>query len=225
VADPGAPVPGPHHDRALAWDYENGFYLTSPVQRFGKALAQYELYKRIVELPGSVMEFGVYKGTSLVRLLTFREVLERAISRAVVAFDAFGAFPRVDDGDDRRFIEQFESAGGPGYPRQEIEDYLWAKSFQNFELVEGDVFATLPAYLEANPQTRVALLHLDMDVYEPTKFVLDHLAGRIVAGGVVMVDDYGTVSGATRAVDEFCRDASFRPEKLPMAHIPAFLQF
>jgi hypothetical protein len=38
-----------------------------------------------------------------------------------------------------------------------------------------------------------------------------------------VLDDYPTVAGATRAVDEFFRDRNVRIEKLPLAHIPAYL--
>ena len=67
-----------------SWDYENGFYLTSPVNRIGKQLAQYELYKKIVNIPGEVLEFGVYKGASIIRFATYRELLENTYSRKII---------------------------------------------------------------------------------------------------------------------------------------------
>ncbi|HEV8065489.1 MAG TPA: TylF/MycF/NovP-related O-methyltransferase, partial [Acidimicrobiales bacterium] len=190
-----------HFSREDAWDYENGFYLTSDVSRLGKAIAQYELYKRIVGLPGSVLEFGVYKGASLARLLTFRAILEAAGSRAVTAFDNFGEFPRSGDRDDLKFIEDFEGVVGAGFGVEEVREYLSAKGFDNFELVPGDVFDTLPNYVADHPQLRIALLHVDVDVYEPTRLVLDCVGDRVVPGGLVVIDDYGAVAGATRAVD------------------------
>ena len=54
-------------DQDRQWDYENGFYLTSHVTRIAKLLAHYELYKSIADLPGHVVECGVYKGASLIR--------------------------------------------------------------------------------------------------------------------------------------------------------------
>jgi len=60
-------------DAAKCWDYENGFYLTSDIRRMSKLVNHYELYKKIIHLPGQVLEFGVYKGNSLIRFLTFRE--------------------------------------------------------------------------------------------------------------------------------------------------------
>jgi hypothetical protein len=213
-----------HHAAENAWEYENGFYLTSGVERLGKAIAQYELYKRITDLPGDVLEFGVYKGTSLARLLSFRELLEAPSSRRIIGFDAFGQFPRTGDDDDRNFIEAFENQGGPGYSDTEISHYLTSKHFRNFDLVAGDIFETLPKYLELHPHLRIAMLHLDLDVYEPTKFVLAHLGDRMVNSGVVLIDDYGTVSGATRAVDEWNVRHHRTIRKLSISHIPAFVE-
>ncbi len=219
--DPHAPFA---HERA--WEYENGFYLTSPVARMGKALAQYELYQQITGLPGDVLELGVYKAASLVRWLTFRALLEADASRRVWGFDAFGPFPAGDVGgaSDRAFIRRFEEAGGDGLSIHEVSAYLAAKGFTNVELVPGDVQETLPKVLEQRPELRVALLHLDLDVYEPTALALGLLVDRMVPGGLIVIDDYGQVEGATRAVDELCRDRGLSLEKLPISHVPAFLR-
>ena len=71
------------------WDYENGFYWFSPKSRLNKLLAHYELYKKIIEIPGHIFEFGVYKAVSLVRFATFRDAIENDLSRKIVGFDAF----------------------------------------------------------------------------------------------------------------------------------------
>jgi len=42
-------------DSEMCWDYENGFYLTSHPNRIGKLVAHYELYKKIVHLPGEIL--------------------------------------------------------------------------------------------------------------------------------------------------------------------------
>lgn len=80
-------------DVSKKWDYENGFYLTCETSRIGKLLNHLEIYKKIIDLPGDVLEFGVYKGASIVRLLSFRNLLENQFSRKVIGFDIFGKFP------------------------------------------------------------------------------------------------------------------------------------
>jgi hypothetical protein len=57
----------------------------------------------------------------------------------------------------------------------------------------------------------IAVLHLDGDWYESTRTILDALYGRVVAGGFVVVDDYGHWPGCRRAVDEFLGRTGERP--------------
>lgn len=211
---------------ANVWDYENGYYWFADRRRFGKFCAHYELYRRIVGLPGDVLEFGVYKAASLIRMAVFRDLLETAYSRKIYGFDAFGDFPTdgLSMSSDHSFVPAFESAGGPGLDVADVEAILRDKGCgDNVRLVKGNVIETLPAFLIENPQTRIALLHLDMDVYEPTRVVIEQLWDRIVPGGVMMVDDYNAVEGATRAIDEFVAKSGRRIEKLPMSHVPAFI--
>jgi len=211
---------------ADVWDYENGFYWFSHPTRLNKMLAHYELYKMIANLPGDVFELGVYKGASLLRLATFRNSLENDHSRKIVGFDAFGKFPtkNLSMSEDSDFITHFESVGGDGLDRNELEQLIDAKGFRNLELCAGNVFDTLPEYLNENPQTRVAFLHLDMDVREPTTFALESLWDRVVPGGLVVLDDYSAVAGETDAVDEFLKHKRVTIEKLPFYYVPAFVR-
>lgn len=52
----------------------------------------------------------------------------------------------------------------------------------------------------------LAILRIDGDWYESTKVCLDGLYDRVVNGGFVIVDDYGTFIGCRQAVDEFLAD-------------------
>lgn len=209
------------------WDYENGFYLTSHVTRLAKMLAHYELYKTIVGLPGHVVECGVYKGASFLRFATFREILESAHSRKMIGFDAFGRFPDDnEDADNKSFVRRFSDAGGDGIGRESLVEVLAHKGFDNCELIEGDICRTVPQYVVDHPELKISLLHVDVDVYQPTKVILEHLFNRVVKGGLVVFDDYGTVAGETRAIDEFLEKAEreLLIEKLPISHIPAYIR-
>ncbi|MFR3567592.1 MAG: TylF/MycF/NovP-related O-methyltransferase [Paraclostridium sordellii] len=206
-----------------SWDYENGFYLTSPVNRMGKQLAQYELYKKIVNIPGEVLEFGVYKGASIIRFATYRELLENTYSRKIIGFDIFGEFPKTDNDDDNKFIQRFEEQGGNGISKEALEDFIKHKNINNIELIKGNIFDTLDEFLEKNKQIKISLLHLDLDVYKPTKFILEKLYERMVPGGIIVFDDYGTVKGATDAIDEFLKEKNKKIEKLSLCYIPSFI--
>lgn len=58
-----------------------------------------------------------------------------------------------------------------------------------------------------------SFVHVDVDIYEPTKSSVEFFYPRLNTGGVLLCDDYGftTCPGATRAVDEFLAD---KPEKM-----------
>ncbi|MGC9331684.1 MAG: TylF/MycF/NovP-related O-methyltransferase [Bacteroidales bacterium] len=211
-------------DLSKKWDYENGFYLTSEQGRIGKLVSHLEIYKQIIGLPGEVLEFGVYKGTSLIRLLTFRELFEHNFSRKVIGFDAFGKFPDdLSKNEDKEFVKKFEKAGGYGISKPELEKHIDRKGINNYELIAGDIKTTLPEFLRNNPALKISLLHIDVDVYEPTKIILELLWEKIVRGGILMLDDYGTVSGETKAVDEFFSKKNIVIRKERFYNIPSYI--
>ena len=213
-------------DTDSAFDYENGFYLTSEQKRLQKLIAHYELYKKITSLPGAVVELGVFKGASFLRFASFRDMLETANSRTLIGFDAFGRFPQPQDkaATDLAFIAKFEALAGNGISEVELQQCLDYKGLKNTQLIAGDIIETLPAYLAAHPELRIALLHIDVDVYEPSKLALDLLYKHVVRDGLNIFDDYGTVEGETLAVDEFIQQHNLRLRKLSCSHIPAYIQ-
>lgn len=213
-------------DHIDLWDAENVFYLKSHPSRFAKFLAHYELYRRIQNLPGAIVECGVYKGASLCRFAAFRTLLENDYSRKIYGFDAFGEFPTdgLQSDADRVFIEGFENAGGGGISQEDLEQAVSDKGHANVELVKGNVFETVPILLKREPHLRIAFLHLDLDVYEPTKACLDHFLPHMVPGGLIVFDDYNAVEGATRAADELCRARGVPLQKLPFYNVPSFVE-
>ncbi|MDF7811137.1 TylF/MycF/NovP-related O-methyltransferase [Hymenobacter sp. YC55] len=211
-------------DSAQAITYENGFYLTSDITRLAKAMGHFEIYRMITHLPGQVVECGVFKATSLVRWATFRELLESPFSRRVIGFDIFGSFPRHDDEADNAFAARHDDVAGQGLSMEQVQAVLTHKGIRNVELIPGDVIETVPAYVAAHPELRVALLHIDVDVYKPSKVALDALYDIVVPGGLIVFDDYGTVAGETRAVDELLLQHGLTLQKLPYTHTPSFIR-
>ena len=63
-------------------------------KRILKLLDHYEVYNKILDIKGDIIECGVFKGASLIRFLTFRDLIEKKDKRKIIGFDAFGKFPR-----------------------------------------------------------------------------------------------------------------------------------
>ena len=171
-------------------------------------ISLYEIYKQIVGLPGDIAELGVYKGCSAIRLATFRNMLENDNKRRLILFDSFGSFPRenVEGNHDNNYISRFENDGGDGFDSDQIQMIFDRKGFNNISLIKGNVFSTVPNFLENNPHIRFSLIHFDLDVYEPTIFALRSLWDHVVPGGIFVFDDYNGFPGATTAVEEFMRN-------------------
>jgi predicted O-methyltransferase YrrM len=74
---------------------------------------------------------------------------------------------------------------------------------------QGDATRVVRAW----PERRYSFVHLDVDLFEPTRDCLAYFAERLAIGGVVVVDDYGASScpGVARAVSELlARDPAFQ---------------
>ena len=205
------------------WEAENIFYLKSDFSRISKFIYHFEIYKKILDLPGHVLEFGVFKGASFSKFLSFRKILENENSRKIIGFDDFGKFTTKGKKEDKIFAKKFIKDVGFGIKKNELENILINNKHCNFELIEGDVVKTLPVFLKKNKHMKIALLHLDLDIFRPTLFVLNKLFNKVVKGGIVLLDDYAEISGATEAVDKFLYKKNYKIEKLKYYKRPSFI--
>jgi len=212
-------------DFKKAFEFENNFYLSCDVARISKMIAHYELYKMVINIPGSIVECGVFKGASLTRFTMFRELFESPYSKKIIGFDTFHEFPETEFQDDKKVRESLiNTAGGESISIEQLTDVLQRKDiFKNIELIEGDITSTVPEYIFSHPQLKVSLLNLDVDIYEPSVTILEHLYSRIVKGGVLVLDDYGTFPGETKAVDDFFKDQEISIRKFPYCTTPSYI--
>lgn len=208
-----------------SFEYENNFYLSCDITRISKILSHYELYKMSSDVPGSIVECGVFKGASLCRFATFRELFGNPFSKKIIAFDIFGKFPQTKFNQDKQFRKKFIShAGNTSISKNQLLKVLKNKGLErNVELVQGDITKTIPKYLKKHPELRISILNLDTDIYEPAVTILENLFPRISKGGILLLDDYGTFPGETIAVEEYFKDKKINIKKLPFSMTPAYV--
>ena len=212
-------------DFERSFEYENNFYLSCGINRISKVLAHYELYKMVQDIPGAIVECGVFKGTSLARFATFRDLFGNSYSKKIIGFDTFDEFPETDFSEDQSFRERFiKNAGSESISKEQLMQVLKHKETdKNLELVEGDIMQTVPEYLEKHPELRISLLNLDTDIYEPAKVILEYLYPKIVKGGILILDDYGTFPGETKAVEEYFAESDIQIKKFPFCMTPSYI--
>ena len=208
-----------------SFEYENNFYLSCNNDRISKIITQYELYKIASPISGDIVECGVFKGTSLIRFAAFRELFKNK-SKKIFAFDTFGKFPDpvlADDVKSIKFKKKFND-GEKSIKIQELRKILQQKRVnKNIELIKGDIMNTLPKFLEKNPKLKISILNLDVDLYEPSKLVLERLFSKISKGGVLILDNYGVYPGETKIANKFFKDKKEKIQKFRFRKYPAFV--
>jgi predicted O-methyltransferase YrrM len=133
---------------------------------------------------GDILEFGVFSGTTL------RWMAEAYPARRFVGFDSFRGLPGEWMGY-KTF--NFDRAGAP----PELPG--------NVELAIGDFAQTLPAFAGGAP--RIAMAHIDCDLYESARAALDALGPHLEPGAILVFDEYFNYPGSRaheyRACAEF----------------------
>lgn len=212
-------------DLQKAFEYENNFYLSCDITRISKLLAHYQLFAMARELPGSIVECGIFKGCSLIRFAAFRELFDSPFSKKIIGFDTFGSFPETEFGEDKSLRHKFiKEAGEESISRQQLMEILsFKRTDRNVELIEGNITETVPEYTKTHPEMRISLLNLDTDIYEPAVTVLEYLFPKIVRGGILILDDYGVFPGETKAVDDYFRGQSVTIRKFPFCMTPSYI--
>ena len=215
----------PLPDFSKTFDYENNFYLSCDITRISKLLAHYELYKLTSEIPGAIVECGVFKGSSLSRFAMFRELFGNPYSKKIIAFDIFGKFPTTQFSQDNKFRNKFiEEAGDESISKEQMFEVLKNKGIEkHIELVEGDITGTVPKYLEEHPELRISILNLDTDIYEPAVTILEQLYPRISKGGILILDDYGTFPGETKAIEDYFKQKNIEIKKFSFCMTPCYI--
>lgn len=155
----------------------------------------YELYQKIIEVPGVICEFGVQWGATLALLQNLRGMYEPYnVSRKIFGFDTFEGFSVVD-GKDGGLAKVGDYKSLPGYEKvlEEIlsihEGFSPVSHIKRYQLIKGDASHTIDAWLEDNPHAIVSMAIFDMDVYKPTKDVLEKILPRLTKGSLLVFDE------------------------------------
>lgn len=206
------------------FDYENNFYLSCDPSRMTRIIAHYELFKMVNNIQGDIFECGVFKGTALARFAMFQDRFGRKYNKKIVAFDTFRKFPKSSLEADKRYIKKFTNeAGESSISVGQMVKVMKKKKLNDIvELVPGNITKTVPEYIRKNPRQKISLLNLDVDIYDPSKIILEYLYPRISKGGILVLDEYGSFPGETKAIDDFF-NKNPRIEYLPFCKSPCYI--
>lgn len=195
-------------------DYEKAthFSLFATRQAISSFLFRYEIFKRILNIHGSILECGVAYGSGLMSFALFSSIFEPVNhTRKIVGFDTFDGFPSISAKDNKKGDPNAKVGGLKFNSYEEILKCIKAFDRNRFighiekvKLVKGDLVKTAPQYLKNNPHLTIALLYLDLDIYEPTLMALKTFLSRMPKGAIIVFDqlNHPDWPGETLAVDE-----------------------
>ncbi len=181
-----------------------------------KALVDATRYCTRRDVPGALVECGVWRGGSVVAMIAALQEADD-VSRDIYLFDSFEGMTLPTEHDVSSFgpsaLEEWDAAqragqqpwaeayGPEAFSEEVVRATVLATGYppERIHLVRGPVEETVPEMAPAS----IALLRLDTDWYESTRHELVHLYPRLVDSGVLILDDYGHWEGCRRAVDEY----------------------
>ncbi len=184
-----------------------------PRQALSYFLAREMVYREVLGVHGSILDFGVYRGSSFFTWQQLSALYEPYNHiRKIIGFDSFAGFSAVGDfdvGTDGKDLP-LKKDGGMAYDgadelREGIELFDMNRPLGHVAkgvLVDGELPTSCARYLDEHQETVVALANFGLGLYEPTVELLRLLRPRLVKGSVLVFEDLNqaTWPGETRAL-------------------------
>lgn len=202
-------------------------------QRISEILSLQQLYLKILDVHGIVIEFGVRWGRHLSVFSALRSIYEPYnFYRKILGFDTFAGFLNTtqQDGNSERMYngsmsvaESYESYLAQVLALHEAEAPL--SHIKRTELFKGDAPIELEKYFQQHPETIIALAYFDLDIYQPTKMCLELILPRLIKGSIIAFDElqHPEFPGETIALKEVINLSQFQIRRFSTSPNPAFI--
>jgi hypothetical protein len=164
-----------------------------------------EMARHVRAIPGDAAECGTRFGKSSLFILTG---FGAGSAKQFEIFDSFQGLSEPGQGDKDEKGEISWTPGDLAVPEDIVRKNLHAYAGR-INLHKG----WIPSRFSDVADRRFAFVHIDVDLYEPTRDSIAFFYPRTNAGGVIICDDYGSAycPGAKKAFDEFFHD---KPEQV-----------
>lgn len=144
---------------------------------------------------GDTVECGVYKGAG--SYIICKENRSSKFKRVHHIFDSFEG------------LSQITALDGNHWSKNDLSVDLEAvknnlKEFHSVKYYKG----WIPTRFSEVGDIRFSFVHIDVDLFEPTRDSFEFFYPRMNDGGIILCDDYGftTCPGATKAIDDYLID-------------------
>lgn len=191
------------------WNSYNNLLLSPDITRIRKLLVRYDLFKLSLDIPGDILECGVFKGAGLFYWAKLLEIYSKNSIKKIIGFDTFEFFSTQLKSYEKKQAKDFvDESNFSGISIKNLSEIIAHANLSNrIKLVEGDLTKTAKIFSKNNPGFKISLLHIDVDTYEATKAILNNFYDHVSRGGIIIFDEYAVAGwGETDAADEFFKD-------------------
>jgi O-methyltransferase len=142
---------------------------------------------------GSLIEVGVWRGGTGCLIAEAARI--SGVSEPIYLCDTFSGVVNAGDMDTR-----YKGGEHSDTSADTVKQLAQSMNLTSVQVLQG----IFPTATGDSVGDAFRFVHLDLDVYESTRQSLDFLWPRLVVGGIVVFDDYGThgCEGVTRLVNE-----------------------
>src|SRR5258707_5490017 len=125
--------------------------------------------------------------------------------RQIHLFDSFEGLPLAKEIDGKEALAWQANVHSPEYYNNCAADESFVKEAMklagslNYKIYKGWFEVTLSTY----PKNSISILRLDGDWYDSIKSCLEHLYPVVVSGGIIILDDYYSWDGCSKAVHDY----------------------
>lgn len=162
----------------------------------------WQAVRNLERVDGNAAEIGSYRGGSAFFIASALQAITGAEVRLDV-FDTFEGHPQ-DALSERDTYHRTETGLFEETSYEDVKSYL--ARFSQTHVHKGDVLLALRRL----PDASYRLVHIDTDLYLPTKACLEYFGARLSSGGIVVVDDYSSPNcpGVREAAVEYLEGRS-----------------
>jgi len=192
------------------YDSYNSLMFSGDGRVFNKMIKKIELYLQVKDLPGDILEFGVFKGAGVALFLNLKMMYEPNSLMKVIGFDFFNSNKLTDtlDGLNKSMMSAvLTRANSDELSLESVNKRLSNFNKDTYMLIEGEAVTNSKQFVSNNPGARIKLLYMDLDLGEPTYEILKTLWSKVVKNGIVVFDEYGYHKwDESNGVDKFLKE-------------------
>ena len=193
--------------------------------KLARIFAIYEVYEQIIDIPGSILDLGTWRGETMIICENLRAILEPFNKqRRVIGFDTFQGYEGFQQNEtNSKYHKNGTYDTGKDYEtilKNLIEYHQGSNVMGHLKIhkvIKGDVRKTLPQFFKSHQNEIVSLAFFDLNNYEPTEIAFKSIYEKLIKGGILvfwqLTRDKEVVSAEGKFFNDFIRNLPFKIKK------------